>query len=354
MATKLDPIIFGDKKNIDYTKFNIGSLIKAITFNLEEFGKKGVQGLPVKAKEITALVEYEKAAKRAKEPYLQAGVCKKDLVFVVRDKKNDKFEAMTMAVKDYTDIRGELAQSSAVVVNVEPDKTDTTIPANAAKQANRFGTGVQAQEDADFGGITGNVVLCAHGAPKVVPGRVIGAEFGEKNPQQIVDILIGSKDKDKRIGKDYSGIITLSGCFTAAGGPEADKQDDPFAKKVLDLLRSKGYDKLSVKGMPGPSVTRDSGEKAARHAMVTEDGAKALIPLLKQYEQAFAKLKAKYKGDEGQAKLDPLFAPLQSKWAKLYDDYTDVLNAQTEAAKEANRIEGLFGNFGIRVVRKQA
>ena len=48
--------------------------------------------------------------------------------------------------------------------------------------------------------------------------------------------LTADKDKAKRIGKDYRGTITLSGCFTASGGPEADRQDDVFAKKVLDAL----------------------------------------------------------------------------------------------------------------------
>ena len=94
MPATISPVIYGDKKNIDFSKFNIGSVLKAITYDLEEFGEKGVQGVPVKSSDATRLVKYQSANKNLKDPYLMAGLCKKDLVLVVRDKKDAKFEAM--------------------------------------------------------------------------------------------------------------------------------------------------------------------------------------------------------------------------------------------------------------------
>jgi hypothetical protein len=365
MATKLDPIIFGESKNIDFKKFNIGALTKAVTYSLEEFGKKGVQGLAIKSKEVNALLEYEEKAKRAKEPYIQAGVAKKDLVLVVRDKKNDKFEAMTVVVKDYTDIRDQLANNNAAVVNIEPNKADTVIPGAAKAQADRFGAAVQAEADADFGGITGNVVLCAHGAPKVLPGRVIGVELGELTPAGIIELLIGNKDKAKRIGKDYDGTVTLSGCFTASGGPEADRQDDPFAKKVLDSLRSKGYSKVSVVGMPGPSWTSRADTKTDSHGTTVKTGEKAVFPAMSDYSTGVNALRKKIDtltdGLLAAAKKSP--DPknfMATPGAKNVIQQIDKLEKEMkEVAARLNKqgtgesIAGLKGTFGLRQIQAQ-
>ena len=86
---------------------------------------------------------------------------------------------------------------------------------------------------------------------------MIGSELGEKTPEQIVDYLI-----KQGLGPGYAGKITLSGCFTASGGPAASKADAPFAEKVLKIFRGKKYAKLFVEAMPGPSITvREDGEK---------------------------------------------------------------------------------------------
>ena len=99
MATKLSPIIYGEKKNIDFSKFNIGNVMKAITYDLEEFGDKGVQGLVVKSSDALRMTKYEAASKKHKDPYIMAGVVKNDLVLVVQDKSDSKFEAMSVLVK---------------------------------------------------------------------------------------------------------------------------------------------------------------------------------------------------------------------------------------------------------------
>ncbi len=125
MATKLDPIIYGSRKNVDFKQYNEGNLVKAITYDLEEFGQRGVQGLTVKTSDAKRMINYEKASRNHKDPYLMAGVCKKDLVLVVRDKDDAKFEAMTMLVKGYVDIKDKLAKQSASVTNIVPRQWPT-------------------------------------------------------------------------------------------------------------------------------------------------------------------------------------------------------------------------------------
>ena len=264
MPAKLSPILYGEKKNIDYNKFNTGNILKAITYDLKEFGEKGVQGVPVKASECPRMAKQYMSGEMAKrEPYAMAGVFKNDLVFVIRHKKDPKFEVLSILVKNYVGLKEKLAKSSAKVVNLQ--KGDKTIDGAAKAQADKFKTTVD-EKDSSYGTVTGNILLCAHGTPKTKPGRVMGTKLAGLKPSQICDILTKNKDKKKNLAKDYSGKITLSGCFTASGGPEKDKQDDPFAKKVKDELSKRGYKSVSVVGMPGPSWTARSGDGSDRDA----------------------------------------------------------------------------------------
>lgn len=258
MPTKLENIIYGKKKDIGFNAFNAGNLLKAISNDLEEFGEKGVQGVVTKLQDANNIIAYSKKAD-LKSPYIMAGLCKKDLVLVVRDDANDKFEQMAVVVKGYADIKESLANSTGAVVNA--NEGDKIIDRASQKQANKFGTTVQGEDDTDFGGITGNILICAHGRPQVNAGRVIGVAFGKKTPEQIADILTAGDDQSTRLAKDYDGKITLSGCFTASGGPEALKADDPFAKKVWELLKQRGYTKCSVVGIPGVAMTASAGDE---------------------------------------------------------------------------------------------
>lgn len=286
MPTTLKRVIYGQSKDIDFGKFNIGNLTKAIAEDLEEFGQKGVQGVAVSG-DVARLITYEKSAKRAKQPYIQAGTSSSNLLVVVRDKKDSDFEALAVAVKNFEGIRAQLAKNTAAVTNL--DKGDDVIDGAAAAQADKHKTTAKGEGEDNYGEITGNLILCAHGRPAAVPsGRIVGDQFGKKTPDEIVQLLTGSKDPKKRIGKDYNGVITLSGCFTASGGPEASKQDDAFAAKVLSLLRGKGYSKASVVGMPGPSITaRTDGDKdSAGDAMKRGDKhVLANIPTTKEYAE---------------------------------------------------------------------
>ena len=298
MPVHLERVIFGAKKDINFGKFNLGSLIKAVTFDLKELDEKGVQGVILDAA-VNRLITYEKAAKRAKDPYIQAGTVQSNLVLVVRDKDNDDFEAIAQVVKNYKELHDKLAKNTAAVTNLQPG--DKVIDSASARQGERFGAKVSKEEDADYGKTTGNIILCAHGRPASLPsGRIIGDQLGKKSPEQIVELIAGNSDPNKRIGKDYTGVVTLSGCFTASGGPEASKQDDPFAAKVLELLRHNGYSKVSVVGMPGPSKTAKEGTKdSSGKSMKSGDKhVQANIAGTKEYEE-----KKRLKADVEKAKV---------------------------------------------------
>ncbi len=287
---KLDTVFFGDGKNIKPSSIKFDQLLNKVFPEIEaDFKKAGLPnaaGLAIKDSDARKLLATETSTPRAKDPYLQVGVWKKDLVMAVFDKSNPKFDAYEVIVKGYLDVKEALAKKHTEVVNLAVG--DKIIDGAAKAQADKFGTSVKSEADMDLGDLTGDLVLCAHGTPKVLPGRVIGTKLGGKTADDIVAMLTADKDKSKRIGKDYRGTITLSGCFTASGGPEADRQDDVFAKKVLDALVKKGYKKVTVVGMPGPSWTardpgdKDShgtplarGEKAVWHSGRSEEGLEA-------------------------------------------------------------------------------
>lgn len=379
MPAKLSPIIYGEKKNIDFSKFNIGNVMKAITYDLEEFGEKGVQGVPVKTSEALKMKKYHEANKNLKDPYFMAGVVKNDLVLVIHSSADPKFEAMSVLVKNYVGLKAQLAKSSAAVVNL--DKGDRIIDGASKAQGDKFKTKVQDEDDMDFGGITGNILLCAHGEPKTKPGRVIGVELAGKKPSQICDLLTKNKDKAKRIAKDYSGKITLSGCFTASGGPEKDKQDDAFAKKVKDELSKRGYKKVSVVGMPGPSATaretdgsdRDShgkvmkrGDKEvwAKSEEMLEAQEKKAVKLRKEIDSMTKKILEgwkKFKGTKEEfvahPKVKKALGELNAKEKSLDDLKTEIESIKKDMRdtgdSDGKSIKALTGTFGLRVIRHE-
>ena len=150
------------------SKFTLGSFSKAVAFDLEEFGQKGVQGMVIDGKPVEALMSYwKKALTKESEPYVLAGVASNGHLYVaIRDKKKADFEQLAVAVKDYAGKREQLAKNSAAVVNINDDPEDSIIKGAAKAQADRFKTTVQSEEEADLGKVTGNVVLCAARSPR--------------------------------------------------------------------------------------------------------------------------------------------------------------------------------------------
>ncbi len=213
----------------------------------------------------------------------------------------------------------------------------------------------------DLGGITGDVVLVAHGSPKVLPGRVIGAKLGRKTPAEVVNILIGNSDPKQRLAKDYSGKITLAGCFTASGGPEGERQDDPFAKQVHDLLVAKGYKKASVVGMPGASVTKQFDGKDSYGTQVKR-GEEMVYPDMTDGEEGVTALRLKIDqltntliaAAEKSPEQERFYATPQAKVAlekieALEKEMAEVANRVTTGTDR--KMKGLIGTFGLRQIK---
>lgn len=376
MPSVLSHVVYGEKKNIALKSYNVGSLVKAVTFDLEEFGKRGVQGLAIKTTDADKMIKYESANKNLKEPYLMAGVCKKDLVLVVRDAKDPKFEAMAVLVKGYADIKEKLAASSSAVVNL--DEGDAAVDRSSSALADKRGTAVQGKDDADFGSVTGDIALCAHGDPQTSAGRVIGVKLGEMTAKEVADLLTRNKDKSRALARNYSGKITLVGCFTASGGPEALKQDDPFAKKVWDELKSRGFDKCSVVGMPGVAMVAKTTRKDDGGTGMKR-GDTAVWAKSEEQLQAYSKQSQKIRGeiDEMVDKLvkagkahkgdksaflatEPakkVLAAINEKEKALESIRKEMESIQADAAKygdvDGKLLAHVTGTFGLRVVKKE-
>jgi hypothetical protein len=223
------------------------------------------------------------------------------------------------------------------------------------------------EDDADFGGITGNIVLVAHGTPKVLPGKVIGSHMGQKTPEQIVAILTENPDKSKRIAKKYSGVITLAGCFTASGGPEGEKEDPVFAKKVRDLLGAKGYKQARVEGMPGTTATRrfeggtdeygktaKKGDELAHHAMEEEEGIEAYQKRIDENVEKLSQASDHWKGTQEEFDRHPKVVEVVEQMRKDSAEITRIYKQMAKAndptkvnkINATKKIVGLKGYFG--------
>lgn len=360
MAVTLTRLIYGEDKKITPDKFNVGHLTKAVSDDLEEHGQKGVQGMVVKGNDATKLLaDLKKDGKLPADAYLVAGTDAKDLWFQVRSKADSKKNTEVKIVAGYVALRDKLASATNKVL-VVGHGDDAGIQRSAEAKGVQMKAAPQTAEkagEADLGDLTGNLVLIAHGTPKVLPGRVIGTKLGSKTPDQIVDILTASKEKSKRIGKGYDGKIFLAGCFTASGGPEAEAQDDAFAKKVFDKLRSKGYAKAVVVGYPGATTTANftlkdghdqpmqRGEERSQHAMETDKGLQADMQKLDKLTEALDKYFEKFDGKPEDFAKDPMARKLIA-----------AVEAQDKVVKrdrDPRDIARLEGTFGLRVIKQK-
>lgn len=378
---KLESVFFGDGKNVKPSAMKFDQILNKVTPEIEaDFQRAGLPtsaGLAIKDKEARALLATETTKPRAKDPYVQVGIWKKDLVLAVFDKSDSKFDAYEVLVKGYETVKAKLAEKQTKVVNLAVG--DKAIDGASAAQAKKFGTQVKTANDMDLGGLTGDLVLCAHGTPKVLPGKVIGVKLAGKTPDQLVELLTGNQDKSKRIAKDYSGTITLSGCYTASGGPEADRQDDVYAKKLLDALTKKGYKKVTVVGMPGPSWTAKKegikdkhgtelgiGEKGVWHSgqgalalRALELKAKPLRKELDTLTEALIKASGKAKDPAAFLTSDqakPILAKLRDLERKLHSvrEEVEYVKKQHEDAggdKRGMDIAHLKGTFGFKALQ---
>ena len=264
---KIDAILYQTAKDKKLADFDEGKIASSVAGDLLKAGIKDANRFVFGASKATAQVKKVKedvkkaeGAKKTAKPaqgYALVGVSGKDLVCQIKDNSDSKFENNTVMLKDYVAERTKLASAKDAVLDVHDTDDKTVMDATknlAAARGVKSQVAVQAG-DADLGDITGDVVMCAHGADSKIGGRVIGVELGGKSAAQIVDLITASKDKSKRIPKSFSKKLILVGCFTASGGPAAlaNEADQPFAAKCRTELGNRGYKNVAVVGMPGPA-----------------------------------------------------------------------------------------------------
>ncbi|MEM6371463.1 MAG: hypothetical protein AAF727_01610 [Pseudomonadota bacterium] len=385
LPKKLENVIYGDKRDKDYKNFNIGHVLKAISYDVTELGQTGVEGISIKPDWKSFIASY-KTKKTPKSPYLRAGVIGNDLVLQLRDASDKKFEAAALLIKNYTGLKAKLASNTAKVKDVDLESDERLAKAKPNLEARYDAKG---NDDKGYGEITGNLILLAHGTPDKLPnGRIVGKELGKRSPEDIVNLLTASKDTKRRISMDYNGQLTLAGCFSASGGPEANKQDDAFALKVLRLFRAKGYNKISVVGYPGQTViegkssTGDDGQAFARGDGAVRVGTPTqadndqmdkletdynaakkrfakVEKMLDQRHNVVVKLRAAKKAAKTEADKADMQARLE-KAKRLLDaaseasvETKDALLVAAEAfggSALVKRVHGVIGKFGLREV----
>jgi len=267
-----------------------------------------------------------------------------------RKGKPVKIDDEVIIRKDFAPLVEQLRNENHAVVNLQ--KGDETIDRAATNQAKKFGTTVEEPDDADYSGITtGNVILAAHGSRTEVNGTIIGTKLGKRSPAEIVALLTEG-DKDKRLSREFSGTVWLSGCFTASGGiapPGENFDHESFARSVWELLKSKGYKKATVKGQPGIARTDAEGNKSSvtPTGQKDYDKLKKLLPQLqtdiKKAAAELAALKKKYP-DEELLRTNPAYI----KQLTLLNELQKQAQ-QVNAEKESHVIKALVATYGLKV-----
>ncbi len=334
--------------------FDSGKLVKAIGDDLARFVGKPMQGLVVKANDAKSLVDKVKkdlVAKKCEQPWLRAGMSGADMIFLVTDLKNGKYEQSCKLVAGYKAIREKLKAQAAMVVNL--DKGDKVIDRAAKDMAKATGTRAVTGDKAKFGGIGGTtpIILLAHGdEDKTASGQIYGKDFAGKSPKELVALLLDNKNEKKRLSPDYAGTIYLDGCFTAQGGAMAN-----YTKQVWDLLKARGLKNVKVKGNLGAAATLKSGdelvttteaEKAAEKLVkkAQKDLEKKIEPFEKKLGEILAK---KYGGKEGPAfEKDDGVKKLNAAIEKLHKDAQKALHAEVKKIP-GYEVKNLVGQFGL-------
>lgn len=334
--------------------FDSGKLVKAIGDDLIAFVGKEMQGLVVKANDAKSLVDKvkkEMAAKKCEQPWLRAGMSGGDMIFLITDLKNSKYEQSCVLVADYKALREKLKKQAAMVVNL--DKGDKVIDQAAKDMGKALGTKPVTGDRAKFAGIEGSgaIVLLAHGdEDKNSSGQIYGKDFAGKSPKDLVALLLDNKDPRKQLSPEYSGTIYLDGCFTAQGSAM-----ENYTKQVWELLKARGVKNVKVKGNLGAAATLKSGDELVTTTEAEEKAEK----LLKKAQADFEKLMEpvekklqeimdkKYGGKETTAyNNDPEVKKLLAMAKKAGEQAAEKLAAEQKKIP-GFQVKNLVGQFGL-------
>lgn len=337
------------------SNYNGGHLVKAIGDDLVKFVGKPMQGLVVKeagAAKIVDLVKKDLIAKKVKEPVLRAGISGSDILFVVSDLKNAKYEQSCVLVAGYVPLREKLKKQAATVVNLDPG--DAVIDQAAKDMARNNRAGAVAGAGANFGLISGTspIILLAHGdEDKTSTGQIYGKDFAGKTPAQLVTLLVDNADPKRCLSRDYAGTIYLDGCFTAQGGAMQN-----YTKQVWEMLKTRGVKNVKVKGNLGLAATTDRGDEIITTSEAQARADRLLAGAKRAYSQATV-THEQQRGEIWQARFgrpadeaaflaDPEVKRIDEDAAKI----SERVSAQLE--KELKKIPGyqvpnLVGQFGL-------
>lgn len=297
--------------------YDAGKLVKSIGDDLIAFVGKPIQGLVVKATDATALVKKVKedlVAGKCATPLLRAGMSGKDMIFLVTDPKNSKYERSCVLVADYKGIREKQKKLLSETKIVNLDKGDKVIDQAAKDMRNALGVKPgSGKAPGELDG-TESIILLAHGdEDKTSSGKIYGKDFAGKTPKELVAMMVDNKDPKKRLSPSYSGTIYLDGCFTAQGGAMQN-----YTKQVWELLKAKGIKNCKVKGNLGAAATLDSGDEL----VTTTEAQEAVDKLIAKFEKALG-VKAKDFGKE-LGKKEAALKDAESKVKKLTDARANI------------------------------
>ncbi|MCE4538115.1 hypothetical protein LXT12_12725 [Pelomonas sp. P7] len=333
--------------------YDAGKLVKGIGDDLIAFVGRPIQGLVVKANDATAIVKKVKedlVGGKCAQPWLRAGMSGKDMIFLVTDLKNAKYERACTLVADYKGIREKQKKLLTETKVYNLDKGDKVIDKAAKDMVKALGV---KGDGKGLGEIDGSVsiILLAHGdEDKTASGQIYGKDFAGSSPKDLVALLVDNKDPKKRLNPSYSGTIYLDGCFTAQGGAMQN-----YTKQVWELLKAKGIKNCKVKGNLGAAATLKSGDELVTTTEAEKAGDKLTAKAQKDYEKQIAPAQAKieeiwkkkYGGkDKDGFKNDPDVAKLNAAIEKARNDAVKKLEAELKKIP-GYEVKNLVGQFGL-------
>jgi hypothetical protein len=177
--------------------------------------------------------------------YLRTGVSQGDIILHLKY-TNQSFKEEVFFVVYQRFI--EAVKKVEKILNL--DAKDKSVASGAKVFTNQRGAEVKKPEDWPTGsggkqkvGVDEALGLFAHGSARCPDrNRVIGQKLAGMDERKLQALI------QPYLPDGYAGVITLYGCFTAAGNPDVDS-DAPLAQRLFALLKPK-FAKVRVRGMP--------------------------------------------------------------------------------------------------------
>lgn len=279
------PIYFGKIVKCHVTTSNIAAKLKFAldavhaatekTYDIAEDIKGARRTLESKLKEG---LRKMRADEPNRQVLLRAGVSRGDIIVHLKySDQNLKEEMWFIASRSIRDaLKGnskpgvtdekQKKASREKVISLQPD--DKTVKMDTPVIRNKRSAKVLTEAEWKKNGndpkkvkIDQPLGLFAHGASRCPDlNKVIGIKLAGKNETELANLI------RPLLPVDYKGLVSLYGCFTAAGDPNG--ADASLAKKVFDLLKPQ-FPAIRVRGMADSwGVDKNTGELVSRATTV--------------------------------------------------------------------------------------